>query len=189
LGLVTSGGLGSGVVESGAATGSGPSADSTAAAVAGLLLPWAPLLSLGGAWAIHTRYKRSTPIRPVALAAGPLLVSGALVLADLAALDLTLLLSRPWPQYTIVPALFLVGAGLVSLGHSLQAWAALLASPTAVSAVYGIGPLLGFGALLLLGPGAPGLAIFAALTGLATTAACWSLRSASEGDVPAGTEH
>ena len=181
LGLLVAGG---GVAPAG--TARAVAADSTAATVAGWVLPWAPLLSLGAGWAVYTRYKRTTPSRPVGMVAGLLAVAGSLVMADLAALDLSLLVAWPGPPRTDVPVLFLVGAGLYAAGHALLGLMAVLAVPSARNVLFGVGPLLGVAALLGFGPGPVGLAIFAALTGVTTTAVGLSLRTVEEADVPAG---
>ena len=181
LGLLVAGG---GVAPAG--TARAVAADSTAATVAGLVLPWAPLLSLGAGWALYTRYKRVTPIRPVGMVAGLLAVGGAVVIADLAALDLSLLLAWPGPPRTDVPVLFVAGAGLYVAGHALLALLAVLAEPTARGVHFGVGPLLGLAGLLGFGPGPLGVAIFSGLVGVTTIAIGWSLRDVAEADVPAG---
>jgi hypothetical protein len=161
---------------------------STARTVAGFLLPWAPLLSLSGAWAVHTRYKRATSIRPLSAAGALLAVPGALVVADLGALELTVLLARPGPPGTSVPGLFLVGVSLLASGHALQGAAALSATRSAVPTLLTVAPLAGLASLALLGPGPAGIAAVAAALGLTWLGACWTLRGVADDEVPTGPD-
>jgi hypothetical protein len=156
--------------------------------LAGSLLPWAPLLSLFGVWAVHTRYKRTTPVRPLAAAGALVAVPGALVVADLVALNLPALLAADGPvEVASKQRLFLVGAGLLGGGHALQALTALLGDGDwQVPVLLGVAPLAGLAGFLALG-GPVALAVLAAGFGLAWLPVNWWLRGVSDAEVPAGT--
>lgn len=160
-----------------------------ATGLAGALLPWGGLLSLFGVWAVHTRYKRTTPIRPLAAAAALVAIPGALVVADLAALNLPALLAADGPvEVASKQRLFLVGAGLLAGGQAVQSLAALLGDgDPRVPVLLGVAPLSGLGAFLALGAGPVALALLAAGFGVAWLPVSWWLRGVSDADVPAGT--
>lgn len=153
--------------------------------VAGYLLPWAPLLTLGGVWAVHTRTKRETPVRPLGALGALLAVPGAVVVADLAALELSVLVADAVPPGSRVRAVFVGGAALLVAGHALQATAAALAGRSRLAVLLAAGPLAGLAGLVALGPGAASLAAIAAGCAVAWLGVPRSLRTVADEAVPA----
>lgn len=157
-------------------------------AVAGIALPWAPLLCLGGVWALQTRYKRETPVRPVAVIGAVIAIPSALVLAALAARELSVLLATPPPPGTQVPDLFVVASAGLSVGHALQAIAVVLGGLHGRSVGLVVAPLLGLAGLLAAGPSPVGIAALAAGHGLGWLFVTLALRRVADAAVPAGRD-
>lgn len=155
--------------------------------VPGLVLPWAPLVGLLGVWAVHTRYKRETSVRPLAVVGAVLALVGAVVVADVVAFDLPALLGDAPPATADgVDRLFQAGMGLLVAGHVCQAAAAALAGadPEVTFPLGGL-PVVGvMGFLTLAAP--TGLAVFAADVGLAWLLVGWQLRDVRDEEVPTG---
>ncbi|MHB9287551.1 hypothetical protein ACKVMT_11005 [Halobacteriales archaeon Cl-PHB] len=164
------------------------------ALVAGLSYRWAAtllvpaaLLTPFGVWAVHTRFKRTTALRPFgALAAWAALV-GLLVVADLAALDMAALLPAVGAGVDASrERLFRAGLVLLVAGQVGQALLVLAGSQRATLALgLGVPPLAGLASYVALGPGRPGLAALTLGVGLAWLATCWALRGVAADEVPA----
>lgn len=184
------GGLLAGVLWAVAAVGLALGPGPIWAPIVDLALPWAALLTPVGCWAVYTRYKRTARLRPLAAAATLLAVAGALVLADLAAVELVALLpdvgrdvAPRFVRFYAVAAIALVG-GQVTL-------ALLAVDPPAsltVPAGLAVPPLFGLAGFLALAPGRVALALLAAGLGISWLAAGRQLRRVADADVPTGPD-
>ncbi len=154
--------------------------------VATVFVP-AALLTVFGVWAVHTRFKRTTALRPVGALAGWVAVLGLLVVADLAAADMARLL----PEVGVgVDAsrerLFRIGAGLLVAGQVGQAVVAVAGTrDPLLPAVLAVPPVAGLAGYLLAGPGRVGLAALTVGVGCSWLATSWWLRGVETDDVPA----
>jgi hypothetical protein len=180
------GGLLAGLLWLAAGVGLGLGPGPVWAPIVDVATPWAALLAPFGLWAVWTRYKRTLPGRPVAAVATLVAVGGALVLADLAAVDLLSLLpdvGEPVDPGTV--ALFRAGAvGLVGGTAVLAALSAAGEGPTLSLAALAGGAVAGLAGFLALAPGRLALAALAAGLGVGWTVACVQLRHVPEDDVP-----
>lgn len=160
------------------------------AALADVATPWGALLSPLGVWAVHTRFKRTTRLRPVAAAAALAALLGALVMANIAAFDLLSLIGDVGRPVDVgVARLFAVGALALTAGETLVALLATLGegADEGLLAV-GVAPPIGLAAFLAVGPGRAGLVALAVGLGVGWTVACWRLRGVPDEEVPANPD-
>ncbi|AQL42823.1 hypothetical protein BV210_08910 [Halorientalis sp. IM1011] len=144
----------------------------------GVLLSTAPLIALFGVWAVHTRYKRATRVRPLATAGAWLAIPGALGLA------VTVLA----PDIGTGP-LVLLPASLLVVAQGLQAVTAVLADARwQVPVLLGGGSAAGLGVAALTLPATTGHVALAVGFGLPWLLIGVWFRGVREEDVPATSE-
>lgn len=160
------------------------------ATVVDVATPWAPLLTPLGLWAVYTRYKRTALLRPLVAAATLTAFAGALVVADLAAVELVSLLPDVGPGVDPRPAtLFRRGAVALVGGQTVLAGLAALGDGDVRVPVALAGPsLAGLAGYLAVGAGRLGLVALAAGLGVCWLLAGWQLRGATDATVPDGPE-
>lgn len=153
--------------------------------VATLLAP-AALLTLFGLWAVHTRYRRMTALRPLGALAAWASVAGILVVADLAAVDMARLLPEIGTSVdTTLVLYFRIGAGALVGGQVVQAVVAYAADRSPFVPVFEALPsVAGLAAYLFVGPGRTGLAVLALGLGVSWVVVSWVLRDVDDDAVP-----
>lgn len=146
------------------------------AGLTGLLLSTAPVVALFGVWAVHTRYKRATLVRPLATAGAWLAIPGALGLA-------VTVRAPDTGQALLLPASLLVVA------QGLQAVATVLADADGrVPVLLGGGSAAGLGVATVTLPATTGLVALAVGFGLPWLLIGVWFRGVRDEDVPGGTE-
>jgi hypothetical protein len=150
-----------------------------------LLVPGA-ILTLFGLWAVHTRFKRTSSLRPLAAVAAWVGVAGALIVADVVAVDMAQLL--PGLGVGVDPStarLLLAGAGLLAASQAVGALLALAGGAgTRMGLALGGVPLAGLAVYGLLGAGRPALAALALGFGVSWVLVSWWLRGVADDEVP-----
>lgn len=151
-----------------------------------IVLPWAPLFSLTGLWAVHTRYKRLTVGSWVTGGGTLVAVVGALVVADLLVIDLPALLGEATAgEPADVGGLFLGGVVLFVAGHVIGAVVALSSEGrSGVAVALGVLPTAGAAGYVVLADPRLGLAALATGAGFAWLLVGWQLRQVRDDDVP-----